>query len=81
MNLQDLLKLTAKKDVFLIRGDWNTKVGSQEIPGVTDKFGVGAHRLTVLPRECSGHSKHPLQQNKRITLHMDVTRWSILKSD
>ena len=34
-NLQDLLELTPKKDVLFITGDWNTKVGSQEIPGVT----------------------------------------------
>ena len=40
-NLQDLLELTPKKDVFIITGDWNAKVGSQEIPGVTDKFGLG----------------------------------------
>ena len=40
-DLQDLLELTPKKDVLLIIGDWNTKVGSQEIPGVTGKFGLG----------------------------------------
>ena len=40
-NLQDLLKLTAQKDVLLITGDWNAKVGSQETPGVTGKFGLG----------------------------------------
>ena len=40
-DLQDLLKLTPKKDVFFIIGDWNAKVGSQEIPGVTDKSGLG----------------------------------------
>ena len=40
-NLQDLLKLTPKKDVLFIIGDWNAKVGSQEIPGVTGKFGLG----------------------------------------
>jgi len=39
--LQDLLELTPKKDVFFIIGDWNAKVGSQEIPGVTGKFGLG----------------------------------------
>ena len=39
-DLQDLLELTPKKDVLFIIGDWNAKVGSQEIPGVTDKFGV-----------------------------------------
>ena len=40
-DLQDLLELTAKKDVLFITGDWNAKVGSQEIPGITGKFGVG----------------------------------------
>ena len=40
-DLQDLLELTAKKDVLFIIGDWNTKVGSQETPGVTGKFGLG----------------------------------------
>ena len=40
-DLQDLLELTPKKDVFFITGDWNAKVGSQEIPGVTGKFGLG----------------------------------------
>ena len=39
--LQDLLELTPKKDVLFIIGDWNTKVGSQEIPGVIGKFGLG----------------------------------------
>ena len=40
-DLQDLLNLTPKKDVFFIIGDWNAKVGSQETPGVTGKFGLG----------------------------------------
>ena len=43
-NLQDLLELTLKKkkkDVFFIIGDWNAKIGSQEIPGVTGNFGLG----------------------------------------
>ena len=40
-NLQDLLELTLKKDVLFIIGDWNAKVGSQETPGVTGKFGLG----------------------------------------
>ena len=53
---EDLLELTPKKDVLFIIGDWNAKVGSQEIPGVTGKFGLGVqnetgHRLTVLTRE------------------------------
>ena len=40
-DLQDLLKLTPKTDVLFITGDANTKVGSQETPGVTGKFGLG----------------------------------------
>ena len=40
-DLQDLLELTPKKDVLFIIGDWNAKVGSQEIPGVTGKFSLG----------------------------------------
>ena len=40
-DLQDFLELTPKKDVLFIIGDWNVKVGSQEIPGVTGKFGLG----------------------------------------
>ena len=62
---QDILELTPKEDVIFIIGDWNTKVESQEVPGVTGKFGLGiqneaGQRLIVLPRECTGHSKHPL---------------------
>ena len=40
-DLQDLVELTPKKDVLFIIGDWNGKVGSQETPGVTGKFGLG----------------------------------------
>ena len=40
-DLQDLLELTPDKDVLFIIGDWNAKVGSQETPGVTGKFGLG----------------------------------------
>ena len=55
-DLQDLLELTLKKDVLFIIGDWNAKVGSQEIPGVTGNFGLGvqnkaAQRLTELCQE------------------------------
>ena len=39
-DLQDLLELIPRKDILFIIGDWNTKLGSQEIPGVTDKFGL-----------------------------------------
>ena len=40
-DLQDLLELTPKKDFLFIIGNWNAKVGSQEVPGVTSKFGLG----------------------------------------
>ena len=40
-DLQDLLELTPKRDVLFIIGDWNAKVGSEETPGVTGKFGLG----------------------------------------
>ena len=39
-DLQDFLELTPQKDVLFITGDWNTNVGSQEIPGITGKFGL-----------------------------------------
>ena len=45
-DLQDLLELTPKKDVLFIIGDWNAKVGSQAIPGVTSKFGFGVQNET-----------------------------------
>ena len=43
-DLQDLLELTPQKDVLFIIGDWNAKVGSQEIPGITGKFGLGVQK-------------------------------------
>ena len=82
-DLQDLLALTPKKDILFIIGDWNAKVGSQETPGVTGRFGMrneAGQRLIVLPRKCTGHSKHPLPTTQEKTLHMDITRWSTLKS-
>ena len=55
-DLQDLLELTPKKDVLFIIGGWNAKVGSQETPGVTGKFGLGVQneagqRLTEFCQE------------------------------
>ena len=44
-DLQDLLEQTPKKDVLFIIGDWNAKVGSQETPGVTGKFGPGVQNV------------------------------------
>ena len=74
------LELTPKKDVLFIVGDWKAKVGNQELPGVTGKFGLGVQneagqRITVLLRE------RPLPTTQEMTLHMDITRWSIPKSD
>ena len=84
-DLQDVVELTPKKDVLFIIGDWNAKVASQETPGVTGKFGLGmqneAKANRVLPREHTGHSKHPLPTTQEKTLHMDITRWSTPKSD
>ena len=86
-NQQDLLELTPKKDVLFILGDWNAKVGSQETPGVTGKFGLGVWNeagqrlIEFCPREHTGQSKHPLPTTQEKTLHMDITRWSTPKSD
>ena len=86
-DVQDLLELTPKKDVLFLIGDWNAKVGSQETPGVTGKFVLGMRNeagqrlIRVLPRKCTGHSKHPLPTTQEKTLHMDITRWSTPKSD
>ena len=76
-----------KKEILFIIGDWNAKVENQEIPGVTDKFGLGIKKWgrakvnRVLPTERIGHSKHTLRTTQETTLYMDIMRWSILKSD
>ena len=86
-DLQDLLELTPQKDVLFIIGNWNAKVESQETPGVTGKFDLGIQNeagqrlIEFLPKECTGHSKHPLPTTQEKTLHMDITRWSTSKSD
>ena len=85
-DLQDLLELTPKKDVIFLIGDWNAKVGSQETPGVTDKFGLGiqneaGQRLIEFCQENALVIAHThFQQHKR-RLHIDITRWSTPKSD
>ena len=61
-------------------------MGSQEIPGITGKFGFGVlneaeKAKRVLPREHTGHSKHSLPTTQEKTLHMVITRWSKPKSD
>ena len=85
-DLEDLIELSPKKDVLLIIGDWDAEVGSQEIPGVTGKFGLGVQneagkKLIEFCQENTGHSKHPLPTTREKTLHMDITRWSTPKSD
>ena len=82
-DLQDLLKLTPKKDVLFIIGDWNAKVGSQETPGVTGKFSFGVQNEAGqrLIEFCQANSKHSLPTTQEKTLHMDITRWSTPKSD
>ena len=68
-------------------GDWNAKVGSQETPGVTGKFGLGiqneaGQRLTDFCQENALVIANTLfQQQKRRLLHMGITRWSTPKSD
>ena len=70
-DLQDPLELTPKKDVLFIIGDWNAKVGSQETPGVTGKFGLGiqseaGQRLIESSQENTlGIANTFLQQHKR----------------
>ena len=70
-DLQDLLELTPKKDVLFIIGDWNAKVGSQEIPGVTGKFGLGVQNEAeqMLIELCQEHTlviaNTIFQQHKR----------------
>ena len=85
-DLQDLLELTPKKDVLFIIGDWNAKVGSQETPGVTGKFGLGVRneagqRLIEFCQENVLVIANTLFQQHKRRLHMDITRWSTPKSD
>ena len=80
-----LLEITHKKDVLFITSDWNAKMvrdtwsNRQVWPWSTKRSRAKANR--VLPRECTGHSKHPLPRTQKTTLHIDITRWSILKLD
>ena len=77
-DLQDLLKLTPPKDVLFIIGDWNAKVGSQETPGVTDRFGLGVQneagqRQIEFSQENALVTANTLFQQRK-ALHMDITR-------
>ena len=86
-DLQDLLELTPKKRCLLHhrgleckRRKWRDTWSNRQIwPWSTKWSREKANR--ILPRECTGHSKHPLPTTQEMTLYMDITRWSILKSD
>ena len=83
-DLQDLLELTPKKDVLFIIGDWNTKVGntwSNRQIWLWSAEWSRAKTNRVLPREHTGHSKHPLPTTQEKTLHLDIIRWQTPKSD
>ena len=81
------LGATSKKKFYSSLGIWNAKVRNQEIPGVTGKFGLGEQneakqRLTEFCQENAfSHSKYPFSTTQETTLHMDITKWSILKSN
>ena len=85
-DLQEILQLTPKKYVLFIIGDWNAKVQSQETPGVTGKFGLEIQnevrqRLIEFCQENTVVIANIVFQQQKRRLHMDITRWSILKSD
>ena len=72
--------------MLFIIGDWNAKVGSQETPGVTGKFGHGVQneagqRIIEFCQENALFIANTLFQQHKRTLHMDITRWPTLKSD
>ena len=84
-DLQDLLELTPPKHALFTTGDWNAKVENQEIPGVTDKFGLRiqneAGQKQSFVKRMYRFSKHSLPTTQETILHMDIARWSIPKSD
>ena len=85
-DLQDLLELITPKEILFIMGDWNAKVGIQETPGVTGKFGLGiwneaGQRLIEFCQENALVIANTLFQQHKRRLYMDITRWSIQKSD
>ena len=85
-DLQDFLELIPEKDVLFIIGDWNAKVGSQETPGVTGKFGLGVQneaeqRLIEFCQENALVIANTLFQQHKRRLRMDITRWSTPISD
>ena len=85
-DLQDLLELTPPKDILFIIGNWNAKVGSQELPGITGKFGLGVQneagqRLIEFCQENVLVIANTFSQQHKRRQHMDIIRWSTPKSD
>ena len=85
-DLQDLLELIPKKDALFFIGYWERKSrksrdiwSNKQIWPWSTKW-IRAKDNRVLPREHTDHNKYPLPTTQEITLHMDITRWSILKS-
>ena len=83
-DLQDLLELTPKNDVLFIIGDWNAKVGSQETPGVTGKFGLGmqdeaGQRLTEFCQEnvlvIANTSSNNTREDSTSTFTWQLEQW------
>ena len=85
-DLQEHLELTHQNDVLYIIGDWNAKVGSQETPGVTGKFGLGmrneaGQRLTEFCQENAVVIANTLFQQHKRRLYTWTSPWSTPKSD
>ena len=85
-SMWDECNCAPQRNVFFIIRDWNAKVGSQEIPGVTGKFGLGmwneaGQRLIEFCQENALIIANTLFQQHKRRLHMDITRRSTLKSD
>ena len=85
-DLQDLLELTPKKEVLFIIRNWSAKVGNQEIADVKGKFELGVQNkadqwLTDFCQDSTMVIANTLLTTQEKILHMDITRWSIMKSD
>ena len=81
-DLQDFLELTPKTDILFIIGDWSEKVGSQEIPGVAGKFGLGVQneggqRLTEFAKRLHWPQQTPSSKNTREDGHHQVINTKI----
>ena len=80
-DLQDLLELIPKKDVLFIKGDWSAKAWSQENTWSNRQIWTWSTEWSraktnrVLPRECTGHSKHPLPITQEMTLNRVISCW------